>query len=55
MELLYIAQQLGVPVKEVAINWQEIEGKAHMIPLLLTSSHHLILYRIQDGPNSELD
>ena len=26
VELLYIAQQLGMPVREVAVNWQEIEG-----------------------------
>ena len=26
MELLYIAQQLGMPIQEVAVNWQEIEG-----------------------------
>ena len=27
MELLYIAQQLKMPIVEVAVNWQEIEGK----------------------------
>lgn len=26
VELLYIAQQLGMPIREVAVNWQEIEG-----------------------------
>jgi hypothetical protein len=26
VELLYIAQQLGMPIQEVAVNWQEIEG-----------------------------
>ena len=26
VELLYIAQQLGMPVSEVAVNWKEIEG-----------------------------
>ncbi len=26
VELLYIAQQLNMPIKEVAVNWQEIEG-----------------------------
>ena len=26
VELLYIAQQLKMPMKEVAVNWQEIEG-----------------------------
>ena len=28
VELLYIAQQLGMPVGEVAVNWKEIEGIA---------------------------
>ena len=27
VELLYIAQQLGMPVGEVAVNWKEIEGE----------------------------
>lgn len=27
MELLYIAQYLGIPMDEVAVNWQEIEGE----------------------------
>ena len=27
VELLYIAQQLGMPIREVAVNWQEIEGR----------------------------
>ena len=27
MELLYIVQQLGMPMKEVAVNWEEIEGE----------------------------
>lgn len=31
VELLYIAQQLGMPIKEVAVNWQEIEG----VPIIL--------------------
>ena len=26
VELLYIAQQLHMPVEEVAVNWKEIEG-----------------------------
>ena len=26
VELLYIAQDLGIPISEVAVNWQEIEG-----------------------------
>lgn len=32
VELLYIAQQLGMPIKEVAVNWQEIEG-SKMVPI----------------------
>ena len=27
VELLYIAQCLGIPVAEVPVNWQEIDGK----------------------------
>ena len=27
VELLYIAQQLKMPIDEVAVNWQEIEGR----------------------------
>ena len=27
VEVLYIAQQLGMPVDEVAVNWKEIEGE----------------------------
>jgi hypothetical protein len=27
VELLYIAQTLGVPIREVAVNWTEIEGQ----------------------------
>ena len=26
VELLYIAQHLGMPIKEVPVNWQEIDG-----------------------------
>ena len=26
MEMLYIAQYLGIPIREVSVNWQEIEG-----------------------------
>ncbi|XP_064405059.1 dolichyl-phosphate beta-glucosyltransferase-like [Halichondria panicea] len=32
VELLYIAQQLKMPIKEVAVNWQEIEG-SKLVPL----------------------
>ncbi len=27
VELLYVAQQLNMPVAEVAVNWQEIDGQ----------------------------
>ena len=27
VELLYIAQQLGIPIEERAVNWEEIDGK----------------------------
>ena len=26
VELLYIAQRLGIPIAEVPVNWQEIDG-----------------------------
>eukprot|EP00117_Sycon_ciliatum_P023703 scpid38482/ scgid20079/ Dolichyl-phosphate beta-glucosyltransferase; Asparagine-linked glycosylation protein 5 homolog len=32
VELLYVAQQLKIPISEVAVNWQEIEG-SKMTPL----------------------
>ena len=41
VELLYIAQQLRMPIKEVAINWQEIEGK--FLPSLLLLLTWLLL------------
>lgn len=31
VELLYIAQQLNMPISEIAVNWQEIEG-SHLVP-----------------------
>lgn len=31
VEVLYIAQQLRIPVTEVAVNWEEIEG-TKMVP-----------------------
>ncbi len=37
VELLYIAQQLEMPVKEVAVNWQEIEGKTDTLCMNATS------------------
>ena len=41
VELLYIAQCLGVPVAEVPVNWQEIDG---MRLLLLYFIHNHILH-----------
>ena len=32
VELLYIGQQLGMPMKEVAVNWEEIEGEINIPP-----------------------
>lgn len=32
VELLYIAQQLGIPIKEVAVNWHEVDG-SKMVPI----------------------
>ena len=31
VEMLYIAQQLKIPIAEEAVNWQEIEGRLWMI------------------------
>ena len=33
VELLYIAQQLGIPIEERAVNWEEIDGKMIFINL----------------------
>jgi len=32
VELLYIAQRLGIPIEEKAVNWQEIDG-SKMVPI----------------------
>ena len=42
VELLYIAQQLGMPIREVAVNWQEIEGVvvSGACGVVVTSSLH---------------
>lgn len=46
MELLYIAQQLGMPMKEVAVNWKEIEGD----PLTLHKhSQYSLCLRVESG------
>ena len=33
VELLYIAQTLGIPISEVAVNWQEIDGEPSTLPI----------------------
>lgn len=38
VELLYIAQQLGMPMKEIAVNWKEIEGDSLAQTLTVTHS-----------------
>jgi hypothetical protein len=35
VELLYIAQQLNIPLSEVAVNWIEIDGKIFLSFFLL--------------------
>ena len=61
MELLYIAQTLGVPIAEKSVNWQEIDG-SKMIPvfswlqmgrdLLLIRARYLIgAWKINCDPN----
>ena len=37
VELLYIAQELGMPIKEVPVNWQEIDGLSHKTCLCIVS------------------
>ena len=27
MEVLFIAQSLGIPIAEVAVNWEEVDGE----------------------------
>jgi len=27
VEVLFIAQRLGIPIAEVAVNWEEVDGK----------------------------
>lgn len=56
VEVLYIAQQLHIPVSEVAVNWKEIEGVC-----VLLLSHCSILgdiltffFRVKAGPILEL-
>lgn len=31
VEMLYIAQVLGIPIAEVAVNWKEIQGMAKTV------------------------
>ena len=38
MELLYIAQQLCMPMSEVAVNWKEIEGTYNYLPVCRNNS-----------------
>lgn len=33
VELLYIAQRLNIPITEVAVNWQEIDGMKSLMSL----------------------
>ena len=56
VELLYIAQQLGMPIKEVPVNWQEIDGEfvetaAHSIDLVCAFRFKVgtILELVTDG------
>lgn len=35
VEMLYIAQQEKIPIAEVAVNWQEIEGIFHLNPIII--------------------
>lgn len=47
VEMLYIAQTLGIPIAEVAVNWQEIEGMVYyavvLKPIFGSSSDQLAI------------
>ena len=36
MELLYIAEQLSIPIKEVAITWHEVDGALKLLLIMNT-------------------
>ncbi|XP_028397451.1 dolichyl-phosphate beta-glucosyltransferase-like isoform X2 [Dendronephthya gigantea] len=48
VELLYIAQRLNIPITEVAVNWQEIDG-SKMVPIWswLQMGKDLLLIRLR--------
>eukprot|EP00164_Ancoracysta_twista_P002654 GFYU01003530.1.p1 GENE.GFYU01003530.1~~GFYU01003530.1.p1 ORF type:complete len:320 (-),score=86.78 GFYU01003530.1:170-1129(-) len=46
VEVLYIAQKLGVPISEVAVNWTEIPGSKLPITSPLSMGRDLFLIRI---------
>ena len=48
VELLYIAQTLNMPIKEVAVNWQEIDGETYCQHIITSS------YRLQNDTNLQL-
>ncbi|XP_065059276.1 dolichyl-phosphate beta-glucosyltransferase-like [Rhopilema esculentum] len=65
VELLYIAQCLGIPIAEVAVNWQEIDG-SKMIPifswlqmgkdlLLIRLRYVISAWKIAEGPATVID
>ena len=47
VELLYIAQRLGMPIKEVPVNWQEIDGEAVIITVILTILAVDVLWQVR--------
>ncbi|EDO47036.1 predicted protein [Nematostella vectensis] len=47
VELLYIAQQLQIPIAEVAVNWTEIDGMGFIHELKLQMGKDLLLIRLR--------
>ena len=47
MELLYIAEQLKIPIKEVAITWHEVDGV-----LKLVQTYQCISMLVEQVPRS---
>ena len=54
VELLYIAQQMGMPIGEVPVNWQEVDGALYLTLYYHVSISFLCCRRIQAGPILEL-
>lgn len=47
MELIFLAQRLGIPIVETSVNWTEIPGV-----LLLSGTHDSVCTCVTFGKNS---